>query len=59
VEGSDRSAHHAPPIQDALEEQKNELESKNQECKEELDKLKRRLQAEQPMVRDITLLELL
>jgi kinetochore protein Nuf2 len=45
------------PIQDALEEQKNELESKNQECKEELDKLKRRLQAEQPMVRDITMLE--
>jgi Skp family chaperone for outer membrane proteins len=44
-------------IQDALEEQKNELESKNQECKEELDKLKRRLQAEQPMVRDITMLE--
>jgi Skp family chaperone for outer membrane proteins len=44
-------------IQDALEEQKNELESKNQECKEELDKLKRRLQAEQPMVRDITTLE--
>lgn len=39
---------------DALEEQKNELESKNQECKEELDKLKRRLQAEQPMVDHLT-----
>merc|ERR1712093_646570 len=39
---------------DALEEQKSELESKNQECKEELDKLKRRLQAEQPMVDHLT-----